>query len=196
MQGQTAQLRLHSTATVMERDQQWPSLKLANTYLVHTLTCLGIVSIVRPSNRQEPDKIQNRAGRVIAGSSYDVRSGDVLNNWKWKTLETRRFHTKVTLMYKIFMIYLPPSSSPPQQSSSFVKLNHSNINYNVRNIETDLALPRPYKNFLRRSFKYSGAMLWNNLFYEAKTAQSVSDFKHKLASWPSMPSTQDRTDSM
>ena len=27
-------------------------------------------------------------------------------------------------------------------------------------------------------------MLWNNLSYEAKTAQSLSDFKHKLASSP------------
>ena len=38
-------------------------------------------------------KIQNRAARVITGSSYDVRSTDVLNNLKWKTLETGRFHT-------------------------------------------------------------------------------------------------------
>ena len=64
-----------------------------------------------------------------------------------------------------------------------------NINYNLRNIEADLALQRPYTNFLKRSFKYSGAMLWNNLSYEAKTAQSLSDFKRKLASLLSMPST-------
>ena len=32
-------------------------------------------------------------------------------------------------------------------------------------------------------------MIWNNLTYEAKTAQSLSDFKQKLASSPSMPST-------
>ena len=44
-------------------------------------------------------KIQNRAGRVITGSSYDVRSADVLNNLKWKTLETRRFHAKATLIW-------------------------------------------------------------------------------------------------
>ena len=74
----------------------------------------------------------------------------------------------------------------PQLSNSFVKLN---INYNLRNMETDRALPRPYTNFLKRSFTCSGAMLWNNLSYEAKTAQSLSDFKHKLASSPSMPST-------
>ena len=63
------------------------------------------------------------------------------------------------------------------------------LNFNLRNIETDLALARPYTNFLMRSFKYSGAVLWNNLSYEAKTAQSLLDFKHKLASLPSMSST-------
>ena len=74
-------------------------------------------------------KIQNRAGRVITGSSYDVRSVDVLNNLNWKTLETRRFHTKATLMYKILN-----DLSAPQLSNSFVKLNDININYNLRNI--------------------------------------------------------------
>ena len=69
------------------------------------------------------------------------------------------------------------------------KLNDTKINYNLRNIKTDLALPRPCTNFLKCSFKYRGAMLWNNLSHEAKTAQSLSDFKHKLASLLSMPST-------
>ena len=77
--------------------------------------------------------MQNRAGRVITGSSYDVRSADVLNNLNWKTLETRRFYTKATLMYKIFN-----DLSAPQLSNSFVKLNDTNINYNLRNIETAL----------------------------------------------------------
>ena len=129
-------------------------------------------------------KIQNRAGRVNAGFSYDVRSVDVLNNLNWKTLETRRFHTKATLMYKILN-----DLSASQLSNSFVKLNDDNINYNLSNIETDLALPRPYTNFLKRSFRYSVPILWSNLSYEAKTAQSLADFKHKLASSPSMPST-------
>ena len=104
-----------------------------------TLTSLGTVSIVRPSNRQEPSKIQNRAGRVITGSSYVARSADALNNLKWKTLESWRFHTKATLMYKILN-----DLSAPQLSNSFVKLNDTNINNNnLRNIETDLALQRP-----------------------------------------------------
>ena len=86
----------------------------------------------------------------------------MLNNLKWTTLETGRFHTKATLM-----IYLPPP--PPQLSNSFVKLNDTTINYNLRDIETDLAPPRPYTNFLKGGFKNSGAMLWNNLSCEART---------------------------
>ena len=82
----------------------------------------------------------------------------MLNNLKWKTVETRRFHTRATLMYKILN-----DLSAPQMSNSFVKLNDTNINYNLRNVDTDLALPRPYTNYLKCSFKYSGAMLWSNL---------------------------------
>ena len=143
-----------------------------------------------PSYDQNPypgDRPHNQtlAGRLITGSSYDVRStADVLNTLKWKTLETRRFHTKATLMYKMLN-----DLSALQLNNSFVKLN-TNINYNLSNNETDLALPRPYTIFLKRSFKYSGALLWNNLSYEAKTAQSLLDFKHKRASSPSMPSSR------
>ena len=78
---------------------------------------------------------------------------DVLNDLKWKTLETRRYHTKATLTYKIFN-----ALSGPQLSNSIVKLNDTKINYNFRNIETDLELLRPYTNFLKRSFEYTGAM--------------------------------------
>ena len=64
-------------------------------------------------------------------------------------------------MYKILN-----DLSALQLSNSFVKLNDTNINYNLRNIETDLALPRPYTNFLKRSFKYSDAMLWAEQFFK------------------------------
>ena len=66
----------------------------------------------------------------------------MLNNLKWKTLETRRFHTKATLMYNILK-----DLSAAQLSNFFVKLNDTGINYNLRNIETGLAVPSPYTNF-------------------------------------------------
>ena len=85
-----------------------------------------------------------------------------------------------TLMHKILN-----DQSAPHLRASCEKPNDCNISYNLRNLETDLALPRPKTNFLKHIFKYSGAMLGNNHSYEAKTAQSLSKFKSKLASLPS-----------
>ena len=70
-------------------------------------------------------------------------------------------------MYKILN-----DQSAPHLKASWEKSNDYNINYNLRNLETDLALSRPKTNFLKQ-----GAMLWNN--------HSFPKFKSKLASLPS-----------
>ena len=44
--------------------------------------------------------------------------------------------------------------------------------------QTDLALSKPKREFLKRSFKYSEAYMWNNLPLEAKQAQSIFTFKN------------------
>ena len=61
---------------------------------------------------------------------------------------------------KMINAHSPP---PPLPSESILvtKLNDGNIDYmyNLRNLETDLALQRVNSNFLKHSSKYSGAML-------------------------------------
>ena len=52
--------------------------------------------------------------------------------------------------------------------------------YNLRSTDTDIALPKPRSEFLEKTFKYSGAKLWNSLSQEAKEAQSISIFKQNL----------------
>ena len=42
--------------------------------------------------------------------------------------------------------------------------------YHLRNSATDLTLPKPKREFLKRSFNYSGTQLWNQLPNEAKLA--------------------------
>jgi hypothetical protein len=54
--------------------------------------------------------------------------------------------------------------------------------YDLRNRETDLVLSKPKKEFLKRSFKYNRAILWNNLSIEAKSADSVYSFKRIIKS--------------
>ena len=45
--------------------------------------------------------------------------------------------------------------------------------YNLRNLEGKLSLPEPNTNYLKRSFCYSGACLWNNLPQDLKSVGSI-----------------------
>ena len=49
--------------------------------------------------------------------------------------------------------------------------------YNLRNLEQKLSLPKPNTNYLKRSFSYSGACLWNNLPQDLKSVRSI-EFPH------------------
>ena len=49
--------------------------------------------------------------------------------------------------------------------------------YNLRDSEGKPTLPKPSTNYLKRSFSYSGAMLWNNTPKILENAVSVNHFK-------------------
>jgi hypothetical protein len=68
-------------------------------------------------------------------------------------------------MYKVLN-----ENCSPCLRESLVRLRELNRGHNLRNQETDLALPKT--NFLKRSFKYSASVLWNNLPLDAKRATS------------------------
>ena len=40
--------------------------------------------------REKIQKLQNRAARIISGDTYEVRSHEILNKLRWKTLEELR----------------------------------------------------------------------------------------------------------
>jgi hypothetical protein len=87
-------------------------------------------------------------------------------------LETRWYLTKAKFLYKVLS-----NSASPILKDSFTSRNILLNNYNLRNAQTDLTFPKPNREFLKRSFKYSCAYLWNNLSLEAKQAQSIYTFK-------------------
>ena len=118
-------------------------------------------------------KYQNRAARIIAGASYEIRSADVLQTLEWENLESRRVITKATLKYKI-----SNDHSAQNLKELLTRRNSLQTAYDLRNSQNDLALPKPRCEFLKKSFKYSGSKLWNNLSPEAKEAQSICSFKN------------------
>ena len=56
-------------------------------------------------------------------------------------------------------------------------------NYDLRDAKGKLLLPKPRTDYLKRSFSYSGALLWNNLPEKVRTANSLYLFKRITHRW-------------
>ena len=89
-------------------------------------------------------KQQNRAVRVITQSSYDTNASDLLNALNLDNLYIRRRKLKAQLMFKILKGNLP----------SYLRtlFYFRNIEYDLRNNQFKLNLPKPRTNYLKRSF--------------------------------------------
>ena len=120
-------------------------------------------------------KLQNRAARVITKSSYDASSRQLLNFLGWDNLSIRRAKQKANLMYKC------TNNLAPAYLCNLFAPRISN--YDLRDVNGKLLLPKPRTDYLKRSFTYSGALLWNNLPEEVRTANSLDVFKRSIHSW-------------
>ena len=118
-------------------------------------------------------KLQNRAARVITQSPFDTSSNLLLAMLKWEKLSLRRKKQKALIMYKTL------NELAPDYLQRLFTQRHVN-DYNLRNLEGKLSLAKPNTNYLKRSFCYSGACLWNNLPQDLKSVCSIGQFKRGI----------------
>ena len=118
-------------------------------------------------------KLQNRAARILMSAGCDSNLDDLFWALGWRKLCHQRLDKKSVMMYKTLN-----GMTPEYLRSSFVFRN--NLNYHLRNTENTLTLPQPRTDYLKKSFSYSGAQLWNSLPIELRQATSLNDFKTKL----------------
>ena len=116
-------------------------------------------------------KLQNRAARVITKSPFDTSSNHLLSTLEWERLFLRRKKQKALMMFKTM------NGLAPLYLQSLFSQRHSVYNLRSRDSEGKLTLPKLNTNYLKRSFSFSGAMLWNNLPKCLKNAVSVNNFK-------------------
>ena len=116
-------------------------------------------------------KLQNRAVRMFTFFSYDVNADVVLASFDGKKLETQREIQKAVIVHK--SLY---GLAPDYLRSMFV--NRSIVaNYSLRDTEGKLAIPKPRTDYLRNSFSYSGAVLWNSLPSDLRQTENPNQFK-------------------
>ena len=118
-------------------------------------------------------KLQNRAARVIMRANYDASAG--LDALHWDNLSLRREKLKAGLMFKTLK-----ENVPPYLQNMFSVRGTS---YSIRNSELRLNLPKQRTNYLKRSFCYSGALLWNSLPQDIRKLQAFAQFRKEIAEY-------------
>ena len=118
-------------------------------------------------------EIAGRQKRLWHRHNYILcKISNFLSTLDWERLSLRRQKQKASMMYKSM------NDLAPEYLQSLASQRHSA--YNLRNPEGRLTLSKQSTNYLKRSFSYSGAMLWNNLTKNLKNAASVEHFKRNI----------------
>ena len=116
-------------------------------------------------------KLQNRAARILTYSNYDANADNLIKKLGWIKLDSQRTIHKAVMVYKSLN-----GLTPDYLSSKFVDRS-SVSNYSLRDTEGKLAILQPHTNYMKNSFSYSGAVLWNSLPNELRQADSLSAFR-------------------
>jgi hypothetical protein len=68
--------------------------------------------------------------------------------------------------------------SAPNLKDKFITRDiNLGTNYNLRSADINLSVPKPRTEYLKKSFGYSGAVLWNSLPTQAKQTESLRSLK-------------------
>ena len=122
-------------------------------------------------------KLQNRAARVLTFSGYDISADNLFKVLGWKNLECQRQIGVAVMVYKFL------NGLAPDYLSSRLVDRSSITNYQLRNTEASLAIPLPRTNFMKNSFCYRGAVLWNSLPIGLRQGKTPGEFRSGCSSF-------------
>ncbi len=105
-------------------------------------------------------------------ASYNASAGVLFDVLHWDNLSLRRKKFKANLMFKIL------NGKAPTYLQELFSIR--GIGYNIRNSEMRLNLPKPRTDYMKKSFCYSGAVLFNSLPQDIRKCQSLPQFKKTI----------------
>ena len=117
-------------------------------------------------------KLQNRAIRVITKSDYYSSAIALRGKLGRDNLSTRRKKQKLEIMFKTL------NDQFPEYLKGLFK--PFSTDYGLRNSDNKLPLPKPRTDFLKRSFSYCGAHLWNRLPSNVRAIRSFTNFRNEI----------------
>ena len=127
--------------------------------------CCGVTEI------NQLQKLQNRAARIVTGSSFDTPGQPLIKRLGWKTIDELIASESNILVFKSLH-----ELAPQYMCNLFTKTSQL-TSRNLRNTATDLRLPKKNSKNGQKCFSFRGAKSWNGLSAESKLASSLNSFK-------------------
>ena len=137
-------------------------------YCCSVCGCAGLTEI------NQLQKLQNRATRIITNSSFDAPGRPLIERMGWKTIDELITCESKTMVFKSL------NQLAPQYLCDLFTRNSLCSAYGLRNMGTDLRLPKKRSSNGQRCFSHRGAKLWNGLSAESKQATSSYSFKKTI----------------
>ena len=147
-----------------------PRVTLENLYIgivkPHFRYCCSIWGCCGSRQINQPQKLQNRAAKIVTNSSFDTPSRTLIERLGWRNIEQLISNESKTVVFKSL------NELAPQYLSSLFKRNSQCSTRCLRNTETDLRIPKKTSANGQKCFSFRGAKLLNSLSAESKQASS------------------------
>ena len=111
-------------------------------------------------------------GLFCKPSDCEVNSSLLLETLKWDKLSLRRRKQKAIMMFKSL------NGLAPVYLQDLFSEQHAD--YDLRDSFRKLNLPKPRTDYLKSSFGYTGALLWNSLPENIRAIKSIGQFKKDI----------------
>ena len=130
--------------------------------------CCGVTEI------NQLQKLQNRAARIVTGSSFDAPGMPLIKKLDWKTIDELIATESNIMVFKSLH-----ELAPQYMCNLFTKISQP-TSRKLRNTATDLRLPKKNSKNGQKCFSFRGARSWNGLTAECEQASSLYSFKQCL----------------
>ena len=127
-------------------------------------------------NKDMIARLQRRAARIVTGDFdfINTRGSTLVKQLGWQTVDERRDYFTATLMYKCI------NEEAPTRLINELVMTENTHDRSTRSVtHQNLQVPKPKVEHFRNSFRYRGAVQWNSLPTELKSATSADLFKYK-----------------
>ena len=136
--------------------------------------CCSVWGCCNSTEKIRLQKLQNRAARLITGSSFTTSALPLIEDLGWKTIEELISYETQILVFKAL------NGLAPQYLAELFSRNSQGSLHTLRNTSTDLKLPL-YKTVNgQKSFSFRGVKYGNSLPAESKQAVTLYSFKASL----------------